>query len=208
MASQDGPDEVWKLSCGCCRVGRLMARQGASPRELVLEACRRNNVDLLQDVINNLSKKSASTSLKAADRVAEVINNAVDGIGNHCLHLAATSGSCESHLVSATVLASLGSPLQADARKNVLGVDEVMDLILDQEGVEVDPLDRFEKDTPLHKAVRFVNGLPKSQWPNGQLLVDLLVDAGADPRSDTRAVHRDVPTGETRSSGYLRNTKD
>ena len=62
-------------------------------------------------------------------------------------------------------------------------VDEVMDLILDQEGVEVDPLDRFEKDTPLHKTVRLINSLPKRDWSAGQTLVDLLIDAGADPRS-------------------------
>jgi hypothetical protein len=60
--------------------------------------------------------------------------------------------------------------------------DEVMDMLLDQEGLEVDPLDRMEKDTPLHKAVRFVNELPKPQWENGKQFVELLLDAGADPR--------------------------
>lgn len=58
----------------------------------------------------------------------------------------------------------------------------MIDLILDQEGVEVDPLDRFEKETPLHKAVRFVNNLPREHWAAGQALVDLLLDAGADAR--------------------------
>src|SRR5437773_2198029 len=64
----------------------------------------------------------------------------------------------------------------------VIYSDEVMDMLLDQEGLEVDPLDRMEKDTPLHKAVRFVNELPKEQWENGKLFVELLLDAGADPR--------------------------
>lgn len=62
-------------------------------------------------------------------------------------------------------------------------VDEVVDTLLDQEGLEVDPLDRLEGDTPLHKAVRFVNGLAKGEWEDGKAMVELLLDAGADPRS-------------------------
>ena len=55
-------------------------------------------------------------------------------------------------------------------------------MLLDQEGVEVDPVDRLEKDTPLHKSVRFVNGLAKEEWEAGASIVELLLDAGADPR--------------------------
>lgn len=62
-------------------------------------------------------------------------------------------------------------------------LDDVLDLLLDQEGLEVDPIDRLEADTPLHKAVRFVNGLSKPDWEAGSSLVELLLDAGADPRS-------------------------
>ena len=62
-------------------------------------------------------------------------------------------------------------------------IDEVLDLLLDQEGLEVDPIDRLEADTPLHKAVRFVNGLSRTDWEAGSSLVELLLDAGADPRS-------------------------
>lgn len=62
-------------------------------------------------------------------------------------------------------------------------IDEVLDLLLDQEGLEVDPLDRMDKETPLHKAVRFVNELSLEDWEDGKLLVELLLDAGADPRS-------------------------
>ena len=60
--------------------------------------------------------------------------------------------------------------------------DDVLDMLLDQEGVEVDPVDRLEKDTPLQKAVRFVNGLAKEEWEAGASIVELLLDAGADPR--------------------------
>lgn len=56
-------------------------------------------------------------------------------------------------------------------------------MLLDQEGLEVDPLDRMEKETPLHKAVRFANELPKQEWGSGNAMVELLIDAGADTRS-------------------------
>ena len=59
----------------------------------------------------------------------------------------------------------------------------MLDTLLDQEGLEVDPVDRLEKDIPLHKAVRFVNGLEKNEWEAGAGVVELLLDAGADPRS-------------------------
>ena len=55
-------------------------------------------------------------------------------------------------------------------------------MLLDQEGLEVDPVDRLEADIPLHKAVRFVNGLGKDEWEAGAGIVELLLDAGADPR--------------------------
>lgn len=60
--------------------------------------------------------------------------------------------------------------------------DDVLDQLLDQEGLEVDPIDRLEGDTPLHKAVRFINGLSKQEWDAGSSIVELLLDAGADPR--------------------------
>lgn len=53
---------------------------------------------------------------------------------------------------------------------------------MDQEGLEVDPIDRLDGDTPLHKAVRFVNSLERQDWNLGSSLVELLLDAGADPR--------------------------
>ncbi|KAI9858073.1 MAG: hypothetical protein M1813_007885 [Trichoglossum hirsutum] len=152
---------------------------GATPREQVLEACRRNNTELLQDVIDGFSNKASDKSFKKRnheEQVADLLNNAVDGIGNHCLHLAATYGSYE-----------------------------VMDMLLDQEGLEVDPLDRMEKDTPLHKAVRFVNELPKAQWENGKLFVELLLDAGADPRVRNKARLKPAELVDPRNS-ELRKT--
>jgi len=118
--------------------------QGASPRELLLEACRRNNTSLLHEVL---------TTISSPEKIAHLLNTATDGIGNYCLHIAAAYGSYD-----------------------------VLDTLLDQEGVEVDPVDRLERDTPLHKSVRFVNGLAKVEWGAGKEVVELLVDAGADVR--------------------------
>ena len=65
--------------------------QGATPRELVLEACRRNNTDLLQEVIDNFHKKSPKT---AEAELADLLNTARDGIGQGVLHVAAANGNC------------------------------------------------------------------------------------------------------------------
>ena len=78
---------------------------------------------------------------------------------------------------------SKGENAQAKEKQTVWKtIDDVLDLLLDQEGLEVDPIDRLEADTPLHKAVRFVNGLSRSEWEAGSSIVELLLDAGADPR--------------------------
>lgn len=73
--------------------GDLSSRQGATPRELVLEACRRNNTDLLQEVIDSFHKKSPKT---AEQDLAELLNTARDGIGQGVLHVAAANGNCMS----------------------------------------------------------------------------------------------------------------
>ena len=59
--------------------------QGASPRELLLEACRRNNTDLLNEVISSQPSK---------EKTADLLNDARDGVGNYCLHVAVSFGSC------------------------------------------------------------------------------------------------------------------
>ena len=40
----------------------------------------------------------------------------------------------------------------------------------------------MEKDTPLHKAVRYVNGLGVEGRDAGHQIVEILLDAGCDPR--------------------------
>ena len=59
--------------------------QGASPRELLLEACRRNNIDLLKEVLK---------SQRSEEGIATLLNTAKDGVGNYCLHVAAYYGNC------------------------------------------------------------------------------------------------------------------
>lgn len=132
---------------------------GASPRELILEACRRNNTTLLEETLADLAKGAKKIGKKEKDYVAETLNKAADGVGNGCLHVAATYGAYD-----------------------------VLDIILDQEGVEIDNIDRMEHDTPLHKAVRYVNTLNKSDWESaGHPIVDILLDAGCDPRIRNKA---------------------
>ena len=55
----------------------------------------------------------------------------------------------------------------------------MVDELLDQNGLDVDLPNTLEADTPLHKAVT----LAKTERELGLEVVDLLVDAGADPRS-------------------------
>ncbi|KAF1829932.1 ankyrin repeat domain-containing protein [Decorospora gaudefroyi] len=145
--------------------------EGASPRELLLEACRRNNTDLLESTLADLTSAASKSGKKPPEFVAEILNNARDGVGNGCLHIAATYGSYE-----------------------------VMDILLDQEGIEIDELDRMEKDTPLHKAVRYTNSMDKREWPHGHTIVEILLDAGCDPRIRNKAKLKPVELADPRNA--------
>ncbi|KAH9843333.1 Ankyrin repeat-containing protein [Teratosphaeria destructans] len=89
-----------------------MADEGASPREQLMEAARRNNTDLLQELLDSGSLKNN------ADAIAKFLNTTTDALGNSALHVAAQYGSYE-----------------------------VLDTILDQEGVEIDGQERRDGDT-------------------------------------------------------------
>jgi hypothetical protein len=78
-------------------------------------------------------------------------------------------------------------------------IDEVLDILLDQEGLEIDEIDRMEADTPLHKAVRYVNSLSKPDWPAGTPVVDILLDAGCDPRIRNKAKLKPVELVDPRN---------
>lgn len=85
---------------------------------------------------------------KNAAEISELVNNLRDPIGNTLLHLAASNGAYD-----------------------------VIDLLLDQEGVEIDPINRLQGNTPLHCAVDYAVGEPEV----GVAVVELLIEAGADP---------------------------
>ncbi|EAW23133.1 ankyrin repeat-containing protein ANK1 [Aspergillus fischeri NRRL 181] len=63
-----------------------MAEEGASPRELVVEACRRDQPHLIEQVMETMSDKSN-------EEVAEFFNSVTDALGNHALHICAMYGS-------------------------------------------------------------------------------------------------------------------
>ncbi|GMM37184.1 hypothetical protein DASC09_045090 [Saccharomycopsis crataegensis] len=113
---------------------------GASYKEQLLDASRRNNDDLLATIFEEIGDP---------EKIAELINTAKDPLGNSSLHLATKYGNYSA-----------------------------LDLILDQEGVEVDPQNRLDGDTPLHIAVRYSHDDPEY----GKFLAEVLTDVGADPR--------------------------
>ena len=85
---------------------------------------------------------------------------------------------------------------QADTRPT----DEILDILLDQEGLEIELTDRMEADTPLHKAVRYVNSLSQSDWPAGTPVVDILLVAGCDPRIRNKAKLKPVELVDPRNT--------
>ena len=120
---------------------------GATPRELLIEACRRNNTNLLSELL-------ASKPLKSNPEAnAKFLNTTTDALGAGAVHIAAQYGNYE-----------------------------VLDMILDQEGVEIDGKEKRDGDTCLHKAVRYCNDQARGSWEHGKAVVDILVDAGCDPR--------------------------
>lgn len=60
-------------------------RQGASVKEQLIEACRRNNVELLTEIIHNC---------KSDEEISNLLNNTTTVMGNHLYHEAALQGNC------------------------------------------------------------------------------------------------------------------
>lgn len=76
--------------------------------------------------------------------------------------------------------------------------DDVLDALLDIEFLEVDPLNRRDKETPLHSAVRYAN---EREVELGEAMVKMLVDAGADPRIRDSHGRKPADTCTPRASG-------
>jgi len=116
---------------------------GASTSELLIEACRRNNTDLLSSLLAD----------KPDPEIAQLLNTTTTVMGNHLYHEAALRGNYE-----------------------------VIDSLLDQPGFECDPVNRIEGDTPLHSAIRWINSEPAEQREFGNALVEMMLEAGSNPR--------------------------
>lgn len=120
---------------------------GASAKEILIEACRRNNVELMQETLEGKDEKEA----------ADLLNNTTTVMGNHLYHEAALQGNYE-----------------------------IIDFLLDQDNFECDPTNRLEGDTPLHSAVRWINSEPEAQREFGNALVDMMLEAGSNPRAKNK----------------------
>lgn len=110
--------------------------------------------------------------MPSAPVLAHFLNTTTDGLGSSALHIAAQYGSYE-----------------------------ILDLLLDQEGLEIDHTEPREGDTALHKAVRWVNSLDKGDWEAGGAVVEILIDAGCDPRIRNKAKLRPVELVDPRNEG-------
>lgn len=64
--------------------------------------------------------------------------------------------------------------------------DDIIDYLLDQENFECDPVSRVEGDTPLHTAIRWINGEPEAQREFGNALIDMMLEAGSNPRAKNK----------------------
>ncbi|KJZ75892.1 hypothetical protein HIM_04716 [Hirsutella minnesotensis 3608] len=117
--------------------------EGASVKEILIEACRRDNPELLTETLAGLSDAEISA----------LLNETTTVMGNHLYHEAASHGNYD-----------------------------VIDVLLDQPDFECDPVNRLEGDTPLHSAVRWINGEPASQRAFGRALVEMMLEAGSNPR--------------------------
>lgn len=96
----------------------------------------------------------ALSHLSTPSAIGEFINTSRDPLGNTALHVASRRGALDS-----------------------------LDVLLDQEGVEVDPHNRMEGDTPLHSAARLSSEDDDDSAATG--VTEMLLDAGADPRYDS-----------------------
>ncbi|KAL7913485.1 hypothetical protein GGI35DRAFT_210887 [Trichoderma velutinum] len=117
--------------------------EGASIEEQLIEACRRDNVELLTELLED----------KSDPEISKLLNETTTVMGNHLYHEAASRGNYD-----------------------------IIDHLLDQPDFECDPINRLEGDTPLHSAIRWLNSEPASQRPFGHHLIDMMLEAGSNPR--------------------------
>lgn len=112
---------------------------GATPAERLIDAARRNNVDLFEQF---------AADAGTPEEAIELINTATDPSGNSALHLAAKYGNYE-----------------------------VMDLMLDIDGVDVNVVSKMNGNTPLHYAVSYA--FEDAEY--ALFMTNELINCGADP---------------------------
>ncbi|KAK3383532.1 hypothetical protein B0T24DRAFT_673390 [Lasiosphaeria ovina] len=142
--------------------GKEEEHEGASAKEILVEACRRNNPELLAEVLEG----------KSDDEIARLLNETTTVMGNHLYHEAALRGNYE-----------------------------IIDTLLDQPGFECDPVNRVEGDTPLHSAIRWINSEPAEQHEFGNALVDMMLEAGSNPRHKNKGGLTPVQLVDPRNTG-------
>lgn len=59
--------------------------QGASKKEQLVEACRRNNTDLLAEIVEDCGSE---------EEISSLLNTTTTVLGNHLYHEAALAGNC------------------------------------------------------------------------------------------------------------------
>jgi len=59
---------------------------------------------------------------------------------------------------------------------------DVIDMMLDQEGFECDPINKREGDTPIHCVVRWCNDQGEKAWEYACELIGMMCEAGGDAR--------------------------
>jgi len=113
---------------------------------------------------------SSSPFANKPEMIAKFLNTTTDALGAGALHVAAQYGSYEA-----------------------------LDMVLDQEGVEIDGQEKRDGDTCLHRAVRHCNELNKQDSDVGRAVVDILIDAGCDPRIRNKAKLRPIELVDPRN---------
>lgn len=143
-------------------------------KELLIEACRRNNVDLLTECLED----------KSDSEIAKLLNETTTVMGNHLYHEAAARGNCQfpPFTPSPRHPSPVHLPPQGVCTLIRWLADEIIDHLLDQPDFECDPINRLEGDTPLHTVIRWLNAEPPAQRPFGHALIEMMLEAGSNPR--------------------------
>ncbi|KAK6497110.1 hypothetical protein TWF506_004585 [Arthrobotrys conoides] len=150
--------------------------QGASPKELLFAACRSNNTDLLTEVLSQFPESHDSHESAESTEPTTTSTTTTTSPPNDTKNVEADSETTPLSKFLNESRDSLGRMALHVAAK--YGNPEILDMLLDQEGLEVDPTSLMEGDTPLHVAAHYTS----EDHEVGGYLIHLLVDAGADPR--------------------------